>query len=132
MRRRVTLVDAVIVITELLDMAFAASIRRSVAARRGKRSKVAERDLRLLVDEIIPDVMIEHEGIDGDLVWWIACRQILRRRGAIEERALIDDPGAREVFEDGQAWRGFRALLTTSPAGLTWGHLESRLRRWWS
>jgi hypothetical protein len=130
--RRFTLIDSVIVITELIDVVYEAYLRRAVATQRGKRSKAAEYHLRQFLGVHIPEIMLEHEGVDGDLVWWMACTNLAHRRGGIEERMLMDHHDAREVFEDHHVWRAFEALLKTSPAGMTWGHLESRLRKPWS
>lgn len=132
MTHKITLCDAVSIITELLDVALVAHLRRTIAVRRGQRAKLAEHDLRKLLEVYVPELMAEHEGIDGDLVWWLASKQLAHRRGSIQERLLMDDPMAREIFEDERVWDLFKARLATSPAGLTWDHLESRFPWRWS
>lgn len=127
-----SLTSSALVLTELLSNGYEAYLRISVAARQGGRAKVATRDLETLLGLIIPDLMVENQGVDGDLAWWLALLQLERRRGAIEERTLVRDPSAREVFESSRLYRAFLGRLATSPAGLTWGHLETRIPRTWS
>lgn len=121
-----------ILVAELMASAYSAHLQVTVAVHQGRRAKVAARDLETLLELVIPDLMLEHQGIDGDLTWWIALRQLDRRRGAIEERVLMDNPSARVVFETTQIWRAFLGRLSTSPAGRTWGHFETRIPRKWS
>lgn len=127
---RATLESTVALLVALLEAAYAASLRRSVATSLGRTSKVADRDLGRLLDEIIPEVLEQSEGIDGQLAWMLAMIALQRRKSTTEADLLRSEPDAAAVFDCRRFWRRFAARAAFSTAGLEWGaRLRSYERR---
>jgi hypothetical protein len=127
MAPRQSLQGAVILVTALLETAFVTFVERVIAHRRHQRASVADRDLANLLDGIIPEVLLEHEGIDGKLVWLLSRAQAERRSDDVTGE-VVDARDARDLMLDShRLWNRFGLRLALSPAGLDWGLVQCRL-----
>lgn len=118
---RQSLEGAVTLVSALLESAFATFVTRLVAHQRKRRSPAADRDLARLLDDVIPDVLLEHEGVDGRLVWCLARAQAERRRHVVLSEVLGAQDACDLPFDSERLWRRFSLRLALSPAGLDWG-----------
>lgn len=126
---RPTLATSVVLVAALLEVAYATQLRRMMAMRRGRSSRVDDYDLERLLEQIVPEVMMELEGVSGQLVWVLAQLELQSRQGHIEAEVLSKDPDAHHLFERSASRRRFRARLALSTAGLEWGGLLRHLER---
>lgn len=127
--KHATLEDSVLLLTGLLEAAYTAHVRRTIALRQGRTSRVDDYDLRRLLDEIVPDVLRENVGVDGQITWLLGVLKLHEERAVVEASVLREIADGQEVFHGAAFWRRFRARLTLSVAGLEWGELERCRRR---
>jgi hypothetical protein len=100
-----------------------------IALRQGRTSRVDDYDLKRLLEQIVPDVVCENVGVDGQVTWLLSVLKLHDERAVVEASVLREVPDGHKFFQRESFWRRFSARLALSAAGLEWGELERCRRR---